>query len=464
MTQNDSARTLIGTPVVISVLANDSSIGLTIIAYTQPVAGTLTFNPDQTFTYTPSAGFEGVDEFGYTVRDSLGGTASATVTVAVRRANSPPVLKGDTAQSLAGAAVSIPVLANDNDPDGDPFGIVGIDAPGHGTIQAQADQTIRYTPQPGFSGIDSFTYTASDGRGGASTATVTVQVIAPNIPPVARSDSATTTAGTATTVDALANDNDPEGSALTLAAVTMPAHGNLSLSADQEFLYTPAAGFLGTDSFEYTIRDSAGATGDGLVTVEVTRPNAPPTAAPDSVATSGQPISLNPLANDNDPDGDPLRLTALTMPVAGQIALNPQGGVTYTPAAGFTGTDSFTYDVTDGTATAEAEVTVTVTEPVIPAYANGFRYRRRLALPPQPVASETAQDFVFLVREAGDWLRSAGNGGRLESAQGFDLRFELTDGTKLDHEIERYDPVAGALIAWVRLPTWQFTARLDLQL
>ena len=60
MTQNDSARTLIGTPVVISVLANNSSIGLTIIAYTQPVAGTLTFNPDQTFTYTPSAGFEGV--------------------------------------------------------------------------------------------------------------------------------------------------------------------------------------------------------------------------------------------------------------------------------------------------------------------------------------------------------------------------------------------------------------------
>ena len=71
---------------------------------------------------------------------------------------------------------------------------------------------------------------------------------------------------------------------------------------------------------------------------------------------------------------------------------------------------------------------------------------------------------MFLVRETGDWLRSVGNGGRLESAQGFDLRFELTDGTKLDHEIERYDPVAGALIAWVRLPTWRFTARLDLQL
>src|SRR4051794_22994272 len=226
----------------------------------------------------------------------------------------------------------------------------------------------------------------------------------------------------------------------------------------------PAEGYVGSDSFEYTVRDGGGATADGLVTVEVARRNAPPVAVADSAATSGQPVTIDLLANDNDPDADPLRLTALTLPVAGQIALNPQGGVTYTPAAGFVGTDGFTYEISDGTAVAEGEVTVTVTEPIIPAYANRFRYRRRLALPPQPDATETAQDFVFLVRETGDWLCSVSNGGRLESAQGFDLPFELTDGTKLDHEIERYDPVAGALIAWVRLPSWQFTARLDLLL
>ena len=464
MTQNASVRTLLGAPVVIAVLANDSSAGLTITGYTQPIAGTLALNADQSFTSPPNAGFEGIDEFGYTVRDTIGGTASASVTIAVRRANSPPTLKGDTAQVLAGTSVTLPVLANDNDLDGDAFGIVCIDAPGHGTIQVLDGQTIRYTPQPGFSGIDSFTYTASDGRGGASTATVAVQVIAPNLPPVAARDSASTTSGTAVAIDALANDNDPEGGALTLAAVTMPVHGNLSLGADQQFLYTPAQGFVGNDSFEYTIRDSAGATADGLVTVEVTRPNAPPMAVADAAATAGQPVNIDPLANDNDPDGDPLHLTALTLPVAGQIALNPQGGVTYTPAVGFTGTDSFTYEVSDGMAVAEGSVTVTVTEPVIPSYANGFRYRRRLAVPAQPVASETAQDFVLLVRESGDWLRSAGNGGRLESAQGFDLRFELADGTKLDHEIERYDATTGVLVAWVRLPSWQLTARLDLLL
>ena len=78
MTQNDSVRTLIGAPVVIAVLANDSSTSLTIIGYTQPIAGSLVLNPDQTFTYSPNAGFEGIDEFTYTVRDTIGGTASAT--------------------------------------------------------------------------------------------------------------------------------------------------------------------------------------------------------------------------------------------------------------------------------------------------------------------------------------------------------------------------------------------------
>ena len=75
-------------------------------------------------------------------------------------ARSPP---SDTAQMLAGDSVAVAVLANDNDPDGDPLGIIGIDAPGHGTIQVEPDQTIRYTPQPGFDGIDSFTYTIGDG-------------------------------------------------------------------------------------------------------------------------------------------------------------------------------------------------------------------------------------------------------------------------------------------------------------
>ena len=70
----------------------------------------------------------------------------------------------------AGDSVDLPVLANDNDPEGDPLAMVAIDAPGHGTIRSLPDQTIRYTPQHGFAGIDSFAYTVGDGQGGVGTA------------------------------------------------------------------------------------------------------------------------------------------------------------------------------------------------------------------------------------------------------------------------------------------------------
>ena len=460
----DTARTLLGASVVINVLANDSGSTLSIVGYTMPAFGTLALNPDQSFTYTPPADFVGNDGFAYTVRDSIGGTAAADVTITIVRPNSAPAAHNDSAQTLAGDSVVVPALANDNDADGDTFGIIGIDAPGHGTIEVQPDQTIRYTPEAGFSGIDSFTYTIGDGLGGVGTANVTITVTARNSAPVAGPDTAITHTGAAVTIDALANDHDPDGGPVSLAGMTMPGHGSLSLTPDQRFVYTPTAGFIGADSFTYSIRDADGAAATGQVDVTVERSNAPPVATPDHAASAGERVTLNLLANDNDADGDPLQLTALTVPLMGQIAVNPDRTVTYTPPSGFTGTDSFTYQVSDGIEVVEAEVTLAVTAPVIPTYANGYRYRRRLVVPSQAAGSEIATNFVLLVSESGDWLKSAANGGKVQHAQGFDLRFELEDGTKLDHEIERHDLAAGSLMAWVRLPNIDLTSQTRLLL
>ena len=179
----DHARTLRGVPVVIDVLANDDGSNLSIAGYTLPPAGTLALNPDQSFTYTPAAGFSGTDGFAYTVRDQLGGTAHGEVTIVVARPNSSPTATSDTTSVMAGGSVDVAVLANDNDGEGDPLDIIGVDAPAHGTISVQADQSIRYIPQPGFDGIDSFTYTVGDGAGAISTANVTVAVALPNAPP-----------------------------------------------------------------------------------------------------------------------------------------------------------------------------------------------------------------------------------------------------------------------------------------
>jgi hypothetical protein len=464
--QPDQARTQPGIPVTIAVLANDAGTGLVLTGYTQPAAGSLVLNPDQSFTYSPTAGGStGTDSFSYTVRDAAGAVATGTVTITIDRLNAAPMAGDDAARVVAGGSMAVPVLANDNDPDGDPLAIIALDAPGHGTVRIEAEQGLRYTPQSGFVGSDSFAYTVSDGRGGLATAAVVVTVTAPNAAPVARPDLAATTAGTAVTIEALANDNDPDGEALTLTGMSLPAHGHLSLTPEQDFVYWPDAGFVGEDGFSYTIRDGEGASATAAVKIVVERRNEAPLAAADSATTaSGQPVTLDLLANDNDPDGDPLRLTALTVPAHGRITVAPGQTVTYTPDPGFTGQDGFTYRVSDGTAVSEAAVAVTVTAPQPVTYPNGYRWRRRIVLPPQPVAAEVADGFVVLVKESGAWLRGVGHGGRIESPAGFDLRFELVDGTRLPHELKRYDGGTGELVAWVRVPGWRLTRRLELAL
>ncbi|MGD9740982.1 MAG: cadherin-like domain-containing protein, partial [Bauldia sp.] len=403
----DTARTPRGIPVVIAVLANDEGGNLAISGYVQPTAGTLTLNPDQTFTYTPNAAFEGVDGFSYTVRDAVGGTSQGEVRVFVARPNTAPLAGDDSAAVTTGSAATIPALANDNDPDGDPIEIIGVDAPAHGTITVQPDGSIRYVPQTDFAGIDSFTYTIGDGQGATAEASVTIMVTLPNRPPVARADRTTTVEGSAVTIDVLANDNDPDGNPISLGGMEMPGQGSLALTPENRFTYTPRPGFVGVDSFSYTIRDDAGAAARAEVTVEVTARNAPPAAVPDSLASTGQAVAFDPLANDSDPDGDALQLKSLTMPLRGRVEVASDGQVTYTPPSGFTGTDGFTYQVGDGTAVSEAEVSVAVTAPAIPTYANGYRYRRRIVVPAQAAASEVATDFVHLGPETGAWLTPA---------------------------------------------------------
>ena len=461
----DTAATPQGVAVTIAVLANDEGDTLTVTGYSAPAFGTLVLNPDQSFTYTPVAGFFGSDGFSYTIGDQAGATATGQVTIGVTRPNTVPTPGEDAAHTAAGTSVVLPVLDNDADPDGDALSLIAIEAPGHGTVQVEpGGQRLRYTPQVGFVGSDSFAYTVSDGWGGSATANVTIDVTPLNTAPVPAPDRASTLPGTAVTIDVLANDDDAEGGPLTLTGITLPAHGALALTGEQQFIYTPEPGFVGEDGFTYTVRDAGGLTATGSVTVEVTPHNQPPTAQDDQATLSdGLPLRLDLVANDNDPDGDPLRITGLSLPAGGRIAVNPDQSVTYTPLPGFAGTDSFTYKVSDGSEEALAEVTVEVIPPTGATFANGYRCRRRLLLPARGEALPVT-DTVLLVQETGSWLRPVAAGGGIESATGLDLRFETAGGTRLEHELEAYDPEAGSITAWVRLPAWSLDQTLELAL
>jgi hypothetical protein len=255
---------------------------------------------------------------------------------------------------------------------------------------------------------------------------------------------------------------------LKVVGFTMPGHGSLVFNAvDKTFSYTPDAGYEGQDQFTYTIRDNRGTSASASVMLTVAQPIGSPVAVDDQVITeAGQPALIDVLANDSLPEGQAFGIIAVTLPFKGKLTFNPDKTITYTPNAGFVGTDDFTYTIGNrkGT-TAKATVTIEVTPGSANVYANGYAYRRRIVVPAQGASETTVNDTVVLFAEKkASWLRSVDDGGKVVSPEGADLRFELTDGTKLDHEIELYDSEAGELLAWIRLPSWTLGEPLELSL
>lgn len=276
-------------------------------------------------------------------------------------ANHFPLAQADSASTTEGVAVSIRVLANDSDADADVLTVSAVTAPAHGTAVTSGN-AILYTPAPGFVGTDTFAYTVSDGRGGNANANVSVTVGArPNQPPIARNDTATTPFGQAVTIDALANDSDPDGDTLTLLGVAAPAHGTATRSGNR-VVYTPAAGYSGSDRFTYTIDDGHGATATATITV-TTAPalNRAPIAVDDAAAAGfGQAVTVAVLTNDSDPDGDAINIASVGAPAHGTAAISGNS-IVYAPAAGYSGTDRFSYSISDGRGgSATAFVTITI--------------------------------------------------------------------------------------------------------
>ncbi len=382
--------------VTIAPLANDSDADgdtLSIVGTTEPANGTVTVNPDNTVTYLPDANFNGSDSFRYSISDGNGGIATAAVLVIVNPVNDTPVASDDSVITSEDFVVTIDALANDSDVDGDTLGIIATTAPANGTLSINPDNTIDYTPNANFNGSDSFTYTISDGNGGIATAAVLVIVNPVNDTPVATDDTVISDEDFVVTIDALANDTDADGDTLGIIATTAPANGTLSINPDNTINYTPNANFNGSDSFTYTISDGNGAADVATVNVVVSPVNDIPVASDDTTSTQqGTAVTINVLANDSDPDGDPLSITGTGPAANGTVAINPDNTVTYTPNAGFVGNDTFTYDISDGNGGVDsASVTVSVSA----SQGGGGG-----GASDPPVSGSVGDDLVFVMRIA----------------------------------------------------------------
>ena len=242
----------------------------------------------------------------------------------------------------------------------------------NGSVVVGLNGGFAYTPNLNFVGTDTFTYRVNDGSADSNVATVTLTVF--NDPPKAVNDTYSTGENVALVVGApgiLANDTDPNGDPLTLTLGATTTNGALTLNADGSFQYIPNTGFVGVDTFTYTVND--GFLNSLAATVTINVVGHPPVAVDDSAITLvGTPVNIPVVGNDSDPDHDTISITGTTLPSNGGIVANADGSITYTPNVGFSGVDTFTYTISDGHGgTSVALVTVTVNRRVATITAGG---------------------------------------------------------------------------------------------
>ena len=380
------------------LLANDSDPEgqpLTITAIDAEGATGLVTLVDGVVTYDPNGQFESlaegetvIDGFAYTITDDLGQTARAAATVTITGVNDAPIAVDDavTVGEDDGATdLTAALLANDSDPEGSPLTIVSIDDDSTTGLVALVDGVLTYDPNGQFEDLaegetatDTFAYTIADDLGATSTATVTVTITGVDDAPVAVDDAVTVgedDGATDLTALLLANDSDPEGSPLTIVSVDTDNTTGLVALADGVLTYDPngqfeglAAGETVTDTFVYTIADDVGQTASATVTVTITGANDAPVAVDDVVSTSLiEPLTVAPLDNDSDVDGDPLTITEINgvpvspgdtvdLPLGATVTLNADGTLDYDQLGRLANVDDptqdlsqrFEYTVSDG--------------------------------------------------------------------------------------------------------------------
>lgn len=312
------------------------------------------------FTYTPNPNANGSDSFTFQASDGTLTSNVATVSVTINPVNDAPVAQNGVASTFMATPVNGTLVATDIDSPALTFATATNGSKGTAVITNTATGAYTYTPAAGQSGIDTFTFRANDGALDSNVATVTVS-IASNRPPVASNGSLTTTEDR--TASGTLGATDPDGNPLTFAIVSNGSLGTATITnaAMGRYRYVPQANANGTDTFTFQASDGTEMSSVATVTVTITPVNDAPIAVNSAVATNvNTPVSGNLNATDVDA-GDTLTFSIARAPRRGTLVAGINGAFTYTPRAGFVGTDSFTFRASDGTATSgQATVTVTV--------------------------------------------------------------------------------------------------------
>jgi VCBS repeat-containing protein/predicted outer membrane repeat protein len=343
---NEDTQLTVSAP---GVLGNDTDTDgdpLTAVLNSSTTHGTLTFNSDGSFDYTPALNYNGSDSFTYHANDGALNSSIATVSITITPVNDAPVANSQSVTTAEDTLKAITLTATDV--DGDPLTWSIVTPPAHGALTGTAPN-LNYTPNLNYNGPDSFTFKVRDGTVDSNIATVSITITPVNDAPVANPQSVTTTEDTAKAITLTATD--VEGDTLTWSIVTPPAHGTLTGTAPA-LTYTPDANYNGPDSFTFKVNDGHVDSNVATVTITVTPVNDAPVAVVDSYVTNEDTTLIvdapGVLGNDTDAENDPLTAILNVGPTHGDLTLNANGSFVYTPDANYFGIDSFTYHANDG--------------------------------------------------------------------------------------------------------------------
>ena len=328
---------------------------------------------------TPADGFSGRDiVFTYRAEDTEGARSSdAAVRVHVNdgsTGNHAPRAYPDASQVVAGSSVTIPVLRNDVDDDNDVLAIDSVSIDGRDGSVTRRGANLVYRAPASVVGPVSFRYTMSDPFGSTSSATVLVNVLAPNREnqaPVALPDVATATPGR-NELTPLVNDQDPDGDPLVITNALLASGEGLLQFNERAVFFTPAEGGPSPARVRYTISDGRGHSDSSTITITVRSSRLPggPVARDDQETVDpGEVEFISVLDNDTDPNGDPLRVVSWTPCTPAECEATSDGRIRFkAPAQAGVGTISFAYTVENSTGQqSTATVRVTVGSPTASA-------------------------------------------------------------------------------------------------
>ncbi len=371
---DDTNSTAQNTAVNGNVSTNDvDPSGSVFTTTTLPTNGSVTLNDDGTYTYTPNTSFSGTDTFGYTVceptpNQALCSTATVTVTVGSNTVTPQP----DSSTTPFATPVTTDVVANDTTIAAplNPASVTVTTAATNGTVVCNSPTAgnCTYTPNAGFSGVDTYTYQVCDTS--TPTPACGTAVVTIGVGPKANADTNSTPQNTAVNGNASTNDVYPPGS--TFSKTTDPTNGSVTVNSDGSYTYTPDTNFSGTDTFTYTVCEAAPNNAlCSTATVTVTGGSNGVTATPDSSSTpQNTAVTTNVIANDSSTAAplDPASVTVTTSPTHGTVVCNSPtaGSCVYTPATNYSGTDTYQYRVCDTSTPTPVCATTTVTITVQP--------------------------------------------------------------------------------------------------